>query len=147
MRRPWYFSTLARTAFLFYFDAGETVGSGSSEAAHPSLSLHIRTICTGTFKCVTPSMQSGCHAVSSCYTSVESANLLPHMHMLPSGAFMRNVSCHIIIFPRTVLETRGIVWLGDIMSSLTNVSSGFLSHEVTSSLSLFFLCCEADFVS
>lgn len=106
------FSTFLRMAFFFYFDAGEAVGSASSQAAHPSLSLHIRAICTGTFKRVTLSMQSGCHAVSSCYTSVESANLLPHVHMLESGTFMRNMSCHIIIFPMMLLEkeTRGITW-------------------------------------
>lgn len=62
-------------------DVKETTGSGSREAAHPSLSLHIRTICTGAFKRVILSMQSRCHAVSVCYTSVETANLLPHILM------------------------------------------------------------------
>lgn len=59
-------------------DVRETTGSGSGEAAHPSLSLHIRTICMGAFKRVILSMQSRCHAVSVCYTSVETANVLPH---------------------------------------------------------------------
>lgn len=53
-------------------------GSGSGEAAHPSPSLRIRTICTGALERVILSMQSRCHAVSVCYTSAESANLHPH---------------------------------------------------------------------
>lgn len=80
------FFCISEDGVFFIFDAGATAGSGSCEAAHPSLSLHIRTVCTRTFKCVTPSMQSGCHAASSCYTSVESANLLPHV---PANAHAR----------------------------------------------------------
>lgn len=53
-------------------------GSGSGEAAHPSPSLRIRTICTGALERVILSMQSRCHAVSVGYASAESANLHPH---------------------------------------------------------------------
>lgn len=65
---------------VFDIDAAETTGSGSIKAAHPSLSLPIRTICIGAFRRVILSMQSRCHAVSAYYTSVESANLLPHVY-------------------------------------------------------------------
>lgn len=64
----------------FDIDVGKTTGSGSSEDAHPLLSLHIRTICMGAFRRVILSMQNRCHAVSACYTSVEAANLPPHMY-------------------------------------------------------------------
>lgn len=50
-----------------------------------------------------------------------------------SGAFMWNLSCHVIIFPVVILkeETGGIAQAADVsMSILTDVSSMFLSHEV-----------------
>lgn len=65
----------------FDIDVGETTGSGSSKAAHPSLSFHIRTICMGASRRVILSMQSRCHAVSAHYTSVETASL-PPTHVL-----------------------------------------------------------------
>lgn len=80
------FFCISEDGVFFVFDAGATAGSGSCEAAHPSLSLHIRTICTATFKCVTPRMQSGCHAASSCSTCVKSVNLLP---LVPANANAR----------------------------------------------------------
>lgn len=67
----------ASAEVVFDVDVGETTGSGSSEAAHPFLSLHIRTIRMRAFKRVILSMQNRCHAVTASYTSAENANLPP----------------------------------------------------------------------
>lgn len=75
-------------------------GSGSGEAAHPSPSLRIRTICTGALERVILSMQSRCHAVSVCYTSAESANLHPHRFTKkkkPHAHTVRLVDWHIYL--------------------------------------------------
>lgn len=47
--------------------------------------------CTGTFKCATLSMQSGCHAVSSCDTSAEKCQSSA-THALRSATFTWNMS-------------------------------------------------------
>ena len=84
-RRPLLVSPLVGEEDVGMLTQRRQPGSGSGEAAHPSPSLHIGTICMAALKRVISSMQSRRHAVSACYTSVENCQsppTHPHTHTL-----------------------------------------------------------------